>query len=588
VRPAGRQRLRRRPLLEILLLARSSWVRLTLAAVAGAGAMSSAVALTATSAWLLSRAAQHPPVLTLMVAIVAVRAFGLARGVLRYAERLAAHDAAFRILAGLRVRIFTALEPLAPSGLAGYRSGDLLACLVDDVDALQDLYLRVSVPVAAGTFVGVLSTVGVGFASPAAGLALLLGLGLVGVLLPWWSARAGEQAEAATTGLRTELTVAVLDAVDGAPDLIAYGADRRQLDRVGALDGALLRASRVKANVAGWSAGLSSLVSGATTWSCLVLGIAAVRSGQLSGVMLALVVLTPMAAFEAVTSFPGAAQQLGRLRDSARRVLEVLDLQPAGFARRQPIPGPAGGLHLRLDDVDVTWPGAEEPALRRVTLDLPPGKLVAVVGPSGAGKSTLAALLLAFLEPSRGRLLVNGVDGRLLDPDDVRRRVGLCGQDAHIFDATIEDNVRIGKADADEPELREALRAARLLAWVDSLPLKLATPVGEHGRQLSGGQRQRLALARALIADRPVMVLDEPVEHVEDERAAQLMRDLLRATSGRTTIVVTHRLDGLEDVDEILVLDRGRVIERGTHKQLVSRDGWYAGAWHRQLSDVRV
>jgi thiol reductant ABC exporter CydC subunit len=575
-----------RVLLEAARLARPSWPRLALAALAGAGALGSAIALTATSAWLLSRAAQHPPVLTLLVAIVAVRAFGLSRGVLRYAERLLAHDAAFRILATTRVAVFAALERLAPAGLGDYRNGDLLGRLVDDVDDLQDLYLRFAVPVAAGSTVGLLTVVGIGWASPLAGVALAVGLVLAGGVVPWWSARAAARAAAAGSAARSELTVAVLDAVEGCADLLAWGAEARQLAALDRIDDRLGRATRAEAGVAGRAAAAGALTSGATVLACLAIGVSAVRSGRLPGVLLATVVLAPLAAFEVVGSFPAAAQHLGRIRASAARVLEVMHRSTVVVEPAAPRPAPRPPLRVQVQAVDVAWPGARRPTLRDISLDLPPGHRIAVVGPSGAGKSTLLMLLLGFLAPSRGRLLFGAIDRLDLVDDDVRRLVGSCGQDAHIFDASIADNVRIGRVDASDDELRQALRTAGLLDWVETLPTGLGTPVGEHGRTLSGGQRQRLALARELIADHPLVLLDEPTEHLEDSLADELTADLLRAVTGRTTVLVTHRLAGLTDVDEILVLADGRLVQRGTHAELVSEPGWFRAAWLSQREDA--
>jgi ABC-type multidrug transport system fused ATPase/permease subunit len=208
---------------------------------------------------------------------------------------------------------------------------------------------------------------------------------------------------------------------------------------------------------------------------------------------------------------------------------------------------------------------------------------VAVVGPSGAGKSTLAAVLLRFL-PYDGSVTLAGVELAALDGDVVRRYVGLCAQDAHVFDTTLEQNLRVARPEATTAELDTALTAARLDSWVDSLPLGLATELGERGAATSGGQRQRLALARALLADFPVLLLDEPGEHLDVETADRLTADLLDATRGRTTVLVTHRLAGLAAVDEVVVLDRGSVVERGTHAELLAADGTYAALWARERS----
>lgn len=227
-------------------------------------------------------------------------------------------------------------------------------------------------------------------------------------------------------------------------------------------------------------------------------------------------------------------------------------------------------------------------ALGGVDLEVREAEFVAIVGPSGSGKSTLAAVLLRFLEPSAGRVSWGGVDAAELAGDDVRRQVGLLAQDAHVFDSSLEENLRLARRDATKEQLDAALASARLLGWVSSLPEGLATTVGEHGARLSGGQRQRLALARVLLADFPVVVLDEPGEHLDTPTADALMADLLAATAGRTTVVVSHRLTGLSGVDEVLVLERGRVVERGGHGELLARGGWYARQWQREQELDRV
>ncbi|TYK50446.1 thiol reductant ABC exporter subunit CydC [Actinomadura decatromicini] len=567
-------------ILRLIRFARPARWRLALAVVFGALALGSGVGLMATSAWLISRAAQHPPVLMLMVAIVAVRAFGLGRGVFRYVERLTGHDATFRILADLRARVYERLERLAPGGLPAFRSGDLLNRLVADVDAVQDLFLRVLLPCTVAAVVGGAS-VGVAWALlPSAGVVLLLALLVAGVVAPWLSAVMARRTERRTTELRAELTAHVVDTLQGAPELIAYGAAPAHLAEATRIDRDFTRASARSATTAGIGAAISALAGGLAVWGSLAVGVPAVRAGTLDGVLLAVVVLLPLAAFEVVAGLPLAAQYLERVRHSAARVFAVLDTPEPVSDPIDPAAPPSAPYTLKVEHLRARWTTDAPYALDDVSLDLTPGRRCAIVGPSGSGKTTLTAVLLRFLESSGGAVTLNGIDLRALSGDDVRRVIGLCAQDAHLFDSTIGENVRLARPSATDEELRDALRRARLLDWIDSLPQGLDTRVGEHGAQVSGGQRQRIALARALLADFPILLLDEPAEHLDLPTADALTADLLTATEGRTTLLVTHRLTGLDAVDEIIVLDEGHVADRGTHADLIARPGLYQSLWH--------
>lgn len=566
----------------LLRFARPARGRLALAVLFGVLALGSGVGLMATSAWLISRAAQHPPVLMLMVAIVAVRAFGLGRGVFRYIERLVGHDATFRILADLRARVYERLERLAPAGLPAFRGGDLMNRLVADVDAVQDLFLRVLLPCTVAAVVGGASVGLAWLLLPSAGVVLLLALLLAGVVAPWLSGAVSRRAERRTTDLRGELTSHVVDTLQGAPELIAYGAVPEQLAEAARIDRDFTRATARSATTAGLGAAISALAGGLAVWGSLAVGVPAVRSGALDGVLLAVVVLLPLAAFEVVAGLPLAAQYLERVRRSAARVFAVLDSPPPVQEPDDPAPLPAAPYTLSVENLRARWTPDAPHALDGVSLDLAPGRRCAIVGPSGSGKTTLTAVLLRFLEPAGGRTSLNGVDLHALSGDDVRRVIGLCAQDAHLFDSTIGENIRLARPSATDAEIRDALRRARLLDWVESLPDGLATRVGEHGARVSGGQRQRIALARALLADFPILLLDEPAEHLDLATADELTADLLTATEGRTTLLVTHRLAGLDAVDEIIVLDGGRVADRGTHADLVNRPGPYRTLWRRE------
>ncbi|HEY9371902.1 thiol reductant ABC exporter subunit CydC, partial [Streptomyces sp.] len=338
-------------------------------------------------------------------------------------------------------------------------------------------------------------------------------------------------------------------------------------------DRALTSIASRQAAATALGAGLTALGCGLTVAAAALVGVQGVRDGRLDGVALAVVVLTPLAAFEAVTGLPLAVQYRQRVKRSAERVHEILDAPVPVHEPERPAAAPDSPFPLELDGLCARYAGQDRDALSDFGLTLEAGRRVAVVGASGSGKTTLAQVLLRFLDARAGTYRLGGVAADALDGDDVRRLVGLCAQDAHTFDSSLRENLRLARPGASDDELRAALDRARLLDWVDGLPEGLDTLVGEHGDRLSGGQRQRLALARALLADFPVLVLDEPAEHLDLATADALTDDLLRVTEGRTTVLITHRLRGLDAVDEVLVLDEGRTVQRGPYAELAAAEG---------------
>ncbi|WP_329488905.1 thiol reductant ABC exporter subunit CydD [Kitasatospora sp. NBC_01246] len=564
--------------------------RLALSVLLGALALGCAVALMATSGYLISYASEMPPVLYLMMAVTSVRAFGIGRSVFRYAERLVSHDAVLRTLGTLRAAVYRRLTVLAPAGLPAFRRGDLLSRLVADVDAVQDHHLRWRLPAAVAAVVSLAATAAMAAFLPAAGLALGLGLLLAGAVVPALAARWSVGAERRQAPARGRLATAVVDTLTGTAELTVAGALPGRLAAVRSADAALTGLAARSAATTALGTGLIALLTGLTVAAAAAVGIRGVQSGALAPVCLAVVVLTPLAAFEAVTGMPLAVQARRRSRTASARLAEVLDAPAPVTEPAAPAALPGQPLPITVRGLTVRHAGQEADALVGLDLDLAAGRRIAVVGPSGSGKTTLAQALLRFLEPAAGRITFadgrpQAVDSRELAGDDVRRVIGLCAQDAYVFDSTLRENLRLARPSADERELRAALAAARLLDWTDTLPAGLDTMVGEHGARLSGGQRQRLALARALLADFPVLVLDEPAEHLDLPTADALTADLLAATAGRSTVLITHRLAGLDDgsVDEVLVLDGGRVVERGTWSELVAEPGGRLRAmWERE------
>jgi ATP-binding cassette, subfamily C, bacterial CydC len=578
--PAGKTA-GRRPLLRLLWLARPLRGRLALSVLAGAAATGCGVALLATSGFLLARASEHPGILAISAAVVAVRALSIGRGVSRYLERLTSHDVAFRVLADIRVAIYRRLERLAPAGLAAFRSGDLLAALISDVDATQDLFIRGIGPPLAAALVGAGAVTVCLLILVPAGFLLALGLLAACAAVPPLAVAASRRAARVTAAARGELSATVTDLLSGAPDLHAFGAQDAALATADEADRELTGLARRLAAANALGSGLISGLTGLTVWGVLVLGVAAVGHGTLTRVPLAVLTLTALASFEAVTLMPAAALQLGSARASAGRIGAILDTPDPVADPPAPRPLPAAPAHVQLSGVQVRYEPDGPLVLDGFDLDLPPGRRVALIGPSGAGKSTVAAVLLRFRDPVGGSVTLNGADLASYAAEAVRAVIGGCPQDPHIFDGNIRDNLRLARPGATDDELAAAAARARLLPWIESLSLGWDTPVGAHGTAMSGGERQRLALARALLADPAVLILDEPTAHLDPEARAALTADLLTLTTGRATLLITHELEGLDQVDEIIVLDHGKVVQRGPHEQLIRAVGPY-----RQLHEA--
>lgn len=561
------------PLRRVRAVAKPWQGRFRLGLLLGALAVGCSVGLMAVSGWLISRASEQPPVLYLMVAVTATRTFGIGRAVFRYAERLVSHDAVLRMLAELRVSVFRRLERIAPAGLREQRRGDLLARLVADADSLQDYWLRWLLPVGTAVLVGTGSVAFTVWLLPGAGAALAVGLLAAGVGVPLVSGACARRAERRLAPARGELATRVADLLTGTAELTVAGALAGRKEAAKDSDRTLTAIASRGAAATGLGSGLTALVCGLTVVVAAALAGDAVYDGRLSGVAMAVAVLTPLAAFEAVNGLPQAVQYRQRVRRSAERIHEVIDAPVPVAEPEYPAEAPATPFPLRLTGLAARHPGQEQDALHGLDLTLEAGRRIAVVGSSGAGKTSLAQVLLRFLDLHEGTYTLGATDARTLDGDEVRRIVGLCAQDAHLFDSSVRENLRLARTGASEEQLREALAAARLLEWADGLPDGLDTLVGEHGERISGGQRQRLALARALLADFPVLVLDEPAEHLDLATADALTADLLVATEGRTTVLITHRLAGLDAVDEVVVLDRGTVVQRGAYAELAAAEG---------------
>jgi thiol reductant ABC exporter CydC subunit len=539
--------------------------RVALVVALGAGTVLAGAALLAVSGGLISRAAERPPVLALAIAIAAVRMLSIARAGLRYGERLASHDAALRGLSAMRVRVFRALVPLVPGAV---RSGDLLDRCVADVDRLQDVWLRGLWPVAVAGVAGVCCVVAAAVMLPMAGLVLAVVLLAGAVLVPAATRAAARRAARRQAPARAVLAVDLVEALHGAAELAVAGREAETVERLRADDARLAALARRDALAAALAAGGGAALAAGAMVAVVAAAAPAVADGRLDGVLLAAVGLLAFGAYEAVAPLPDSARSLDASATAAERLEEVTGAPApvADPARPRAVPGDGALVAERLT---VRLAAGAAPALDDVSLVLAPGARVALVGPSGAGKTTLAHALVRFLDPEAGRVTVGGVDVREVAQVELRRRVRLAGQDAYLFATSLAANVRVGNPDAGDDEISDALRRAGLGPWLAALPDGLATPVGEEGARVSGGQRRRIALARALVArDARFLVLDEPAAHLDAPAAHALLAGLAASPDPRGMLVITHALDGLEDYDEIVVIDGGRVVERGRHAEL--------------------
>lgn len=480
----------------------------------GVLAQGAAVGLLATSAWLLSRAAEHPPVLYLLVAVVAVRALGLGRGIFRYLERLVGHDVALRAQAALRLDSYRAL---ARTSWLGRRGGDLLSRMINDVEAVQDVVVRVIVPIAGATLVIIGAQTMITVLAPAAGLVTLVCVAATAGVVPLLAGRLSAGLDGRVAALRGALAEAVAEATEAAPDLIAYGP-QLALDRIRRADARLRRAEERAALAQGVAAAGQALGTGAAVIGALLLGSAGLAAGSVPPVQLAVLTLTPLALAEVIAAIPPALQALARARAALGRVRQVIEAPPVGSGDRPPaVPTDLPGVRLR--DVTAGWPHGPVVATG-LDLDLRPGDRVGLVGPSGSGKTTVAATIMGLIPARAGTV-------------EVRGRVGYLAQDAYLFDTTVAENLRLGRRDADDQELIKVLGRVGL----DLAPDRL---VGVHGSRLSGGEARRLALARTLLTEPDVLILDEPTEHLDAPTADRLLADLDRLTADTAVLMITH------------------------------------------------
>ena len=572
-----------RTFLRLLGFLRPHRSRVALAVLLGVATVASNVGLLATAAYVISAATLVPLLGYLVVPSYLVRLFGISRAGARYAERMVSHDLTFRLLADLRSGFYRRLEPLAPARLLRQRSGDLLARVVKDVEELENVYLRVVSPVAVAAIITLMTSLILYTFDPVLGLVALGFLVATGVGVPILVGRLSRGLGRRQLELRGELNARVVDNVQGVQDILAFGREDDREREISALNRKLGRVQGRMAFVTGLQDALSDLMMNLAMVSVLALAIPLVAKGEIRGVYLAFLALVILGSFEAVQPLGKAFQFLGRSVNAGERLFEVVDAEPEVADPPSPLPPPTDHT-LRFDGVTFRYGPDTPPVLRDISFALEPGKRVAIVGPSGAGKSTVADLALRFWDPTSGRVTLGGHDLRDLAQKDLRDLAGVVSQDTHVFTDTLRGNLLVANPEATDDDLGRALVRAQLQDLVERLPNGLDTHLGEQGLRLSGGERQRLSIARAFLKDAPILVLDEPTANLDPETEAGVLDAAYDLMRERATLVITHRLVRMEDVDEILVLKAGRIVERGTHEELVSSRGLYRELFEVQCS----
>lgn len=572
-----------KPLLRLSSFLLPFWPQVLLSVLLGALTIGSSIALMSTSAWLISTAAIAVSVADLGVSVVSTRLFGISRAVFRYLERLASHSLTFRILARLRVWFYQAIEPLAPARLTSARSGDLLSRVIADVETLDNIFVRVLAPPLTAVVIVLGMAVFMGSFALSLGFVITLFLLSVGIGLTAFSLLLNRRLGRRLVEERAALRADLVDAVQGLPDLIAFGQEKTFLERIKASGRQFSAIQTHMARLNGLQSGLNSLLTGLGVWVMLFLAIPLVSSGKIEGVYLAVIVLGSMASFEAVQNLPQAAQLLEANIQSARRLFEIADQPPLVTDPAQPLPQPASA-DLRVENLSFAYPdgerGSDSLVLQNISFALPPGKKLALVGPSGAGKSTLANLLMRFWDAEG--ILLAGQDIRAYKQVDARRMFSLVSQNTYLFNASLRENLLLARPWAAQDDIEAACRAAQLHDFILSLPNGYETLVGERGVELSGGERQRVAIARALLKNTPIFIFDEPTANLDAVTERKLVETLQSVMENHSVLWITHRLVGLEAMDEILVFENGKIVQRGTQAELLARDGLYKTMWNLQ------
>ncbi len=547
----------------------------------------SSVGLMMTSAFIIAKAALHPSIAELNVAIVGVRFFGIARGVFRYLERLVSHETTFRLLARFRVWFYRALEPLAPARLMRYRSGDLLGRLVSDVESLENIFIRVISPPFVAGLVVVLMWLLLGMFSLQFAWLLTAFLIFSGVGIPYLSYRLSRSTGQELSKVQAEMNNLSIDAVQGMAELLVFGRANDHLEKLNAVNRRLVSLQRRLALIEGANEALLGLSMNLAVGAILYVSIPHVSASLLNGIYLSVIVLGVMSAFEGVSTLPEAARFWEHSRQAAQRIFEIIDAPPTVVDPPEFIARPSR-ISLELEHLTFRYPEEPHPVLNDLSFTLPAGESLAIVGPSGAGKTTLIHLLLRFWDYREGTIRIGGKELRSLPQEEVRKMFSVVSQRSHLFTGTIRENLLLARPEASEAELIAAARRAEIHDFISRLPEGYDTEIGEMGMHLSGGERQRIVIARAILKNAPIFIFDEPTANLDALTEQKILKTLWKLNRDHTVLLITHRLVGLENVNRILVLLKGKIIEQGSHDELIAAPTFYRHLWEQQQEGLMV
>ncbi|MFD3223721.1 MULTISPECIES: heme ABC transporter ATP-binding protein/permease CydC [Rahnella] len=564
-------------LLPYLALYRRHGFRLSLGVILAIVTLLASIGLLTLSGWFLAASAVAGVAglysFNYMLPAAGVRGAAIFRTAGRYAERLVSHDATFRVLAHLRVFTFTKILPLSPGGIAHFRQADLLNRLVADVDTLDHLYLRVISPLVSALVVIILVTFGLSFLDVKLALTLGAIMLVLMLLLPVIFYRAGKPAGRELTALRSNYRMQLTSWLQGQSELVVFGAQSRFRQQLNDIEQRWMLRQQQQAKLTGLSQAMVIAAAGLTVTLMLWLAAGGINQFPQPGALIALFVFTPLAAFEALGPVAAAFQHLGQVIASAQRVSQIID-QPADVTF--PSQGPLAGerVSLSLKNVNFTYPGQPLPVLKNINLDVRAGEHIALLGQTGCGKSTLLQLLTRAWDISNGALEINGHPVADYDEATLRKMITVVSQRAHVFNTTLRENLRMASPQSTDEQIADALKQVDLHVLLENEGLNAW--LGEGGRQLSGGEQRRIGLARALLHDAPLWLLDEPTEGLDAETEQHILALLHKHCQNKTLLLVTHRLHGLEALDRICVMEEGQIVEQGDHQTLTAAQSRYA------------